>query len=212
MKNQLRRACPPHIQHELEALFRQCPFQEMCSDYARQNNCVGITFDDASIYLLHQDSAKDLLMVYLHECAHALLIRAGHQRWSEHNGKFCTLWREREVRFEVSSRVWDHEYDQQDARVKMTMADTRLHAAHAANAQTYNPFARAERLADDANASMMREAWRLLSLASISLLLLIAWSKKNSNRPAIDPLINGQLAPLVGGVGAVATIYFFMRR
>ena len=167
MKTKMLSACPEHLRDELRALFAQHPFDVMSTQYAQKNNAAGITFADGSIYISNDYDPDFTLAVYLHECAHAALIRAGHPRSIEHNADFSRICSELSMRFGVS-RFVDHNYDQQDAAVKTTARHASLAARATALAVDYDPTQRAAHFAYEAVQADHRHAWRY-ALVMISL-------------------------------------------
>lgn len=208
MKNQMLSAVDPSLHNELRNLFSQYPFAEMSAAYARENGCAGITFEDGSIYILPSDDAEELLMIYLHESAHCALLRHGAPGWHLHNDYFVRQCRELQARFGVTGGAW-HSYDQQDAHVKTSKADSVRRAACVAHAVDYDPTQRAAMHAAEAVGAERRHLFRYATVVGGSCVALIVGISLPFG--ACFNAIDGDTMKLAAGAALVNWIWFSMR-
>lgn len=186
------------LKNELRALFLDYPFEEMSAEYSIQENCNGICFADCSIYILPSKKPQYLLSVYLHEVAHATLIRAGHPHSFDHGYDFSQICRELQLRFGVSEQAW-HEYDQSDSPLKTTHKESVMRARQAAMQIAYDPTLRALHLADEAKGYEWRHGLHrlIVILAPVGLVyaaLFADWSKIFGSLSRSDVILCSGLA------------------
>lgn len=213
MQNQMLSIIPdPAKQAELRSLFAQYPFQEMSKQFARAENCGGITFDDGSIYILPAGNTEWLLQVYLHEVAHAALIRSGHPKWHLHCDDFVKLARGMQARFGVAHAA-NHAYDQQDAIVKTSAKQARVTAHAAAMAIQFDPTQRAMHAAIDAVRYERGHNWRyVLIVGGAAILSMVIFTQPVGQWwNALMTMLDGDAVKLVGGAGLVAWLWWNLR-
>lgn len=213
MKNKmLSIVTDPIREDELKRIFAGFPFASMSGEYHRATGFDGITLNDGSI-CVRADMAPELtLMVYLHEVAHASLLRAGHPRWNHHNEDFVKLCRGMQMRFGVAGQSW-HAYDQQDAVIKTTADQAHVVAYAAAQAIQFDPTQRAVYAAIDAVSADRRHSWRyVLIVGGLALLSMVVITQPigawwNVMLSALD----GDAAKLAGGLALVGWLWLNLR-
>lgn len=208
MKAAMLEAAPANRKGELKRLFTEYPLNEMSREYAVRNNCGGITLEDSSVYVCLTSDARWNLHVYLHEIAHAALIRAGHPYGFDHGDDFVRNCRELQMRFGVAEYA-DHNYDQQDAVIKRPADYTSKAAIAAALAIEYDPTSRAVHAAMSAVQSDSRRIYNVIGIG-----LLIAGSVFAAiviDFKAIFTMFNSDLVPLIGGAALAGWIWLSSR-